>query len=305
MRIIYIARFDAGGNEDENAIAHALTQLGHDVQCIRESMGHNAYRLLPASFVLFHKWSDLKSLRRLPIPKVLFYFDLVDWPDPTLEARCAARRKWMEETLPHVDLGFLSDGDWVARDTTGKLVWLPQGADERTAGFGANSGHCTLCNASWAGTDLLFTGISGGGGQDRISFVEEMKSRYGRQFTHIPSGIHGRALADAIAHARIVVAPDSPVSDKYWSNRVYLMLGLGAFLLHPYCERLAQHYQDGREIIFYRSREHLHALIDYYLPKPELRQEIAAAGLRRTLREHTYTHRVRALVQTVQDRLSI
>lgn len=305
MRIIYVAKHDSGGNDDEGAIAHALTQLGHDVQCLRESMGHKAYRLLPADLVLFHKWADLASLHKLPIPKVFYYFDLVDWPDPTLESRCAARRKWMAEMTPNVALGFLSDGDWVARDTTGKLVWLTQGADERVAGAGMNAGRCTLCNASWAGTDLLFAGIGRGGGQGRVSFVEEMKSRYGRQFTHLEKGVHGRALADAVASARIVVAPDSPVSDRYWSNRAYLMLGFGAFLLHPYCERLTHHYQDGREIVFYRTREHLHALIHHYLPWPDVRRQIAEAGLQRTLAEHTYTHRVRALIQTVQDRLSI
>ncbi len=73
----------------------------------------------------------------------------------------------------------------------------------------------------------------------RESFIQEMRHRWGSRFHHVERGVHGAQLAELIARARVVVAPDSPVTDRYWSNRVYNALGLGAFLMHPSCFELS------------------------------------------------------------------
>lgn len=295
LKIAFVARHDQPNpsNDDEGAITHAFQELGHKVERLRESKGHLAHKLHWCDFLLFCKWLDCKTLARVEIPKVFYYFDLVTYPDPTLDARNRTRLAWMAQVLPLVDLGFCTDGDHTARDRTGKLVWLPQGADGRYVGFGT---------AKQDTPPILFTGITRGG-KVRADFVYEMSNVYGDSFRQVQSGVHGRELADLIASSKIVVAPDGPVSDRYWSNRVYLSLGFGAFLLHPYCEGLTKHYTDGQEVVFYRSREDLHDKIRYYLERPAERQRIAAAGLERTKREHLYRHRVERLVQIVKERL--
>lgn len=232
-------------------------------------------------------------------PKVFWWFDLINFPDPTIARRCRARRLWMKTVLPHVDLGFVTDGTWQAGNGGGKLIWLPQGADGRIVGRGFSTRPPALTPVP-----ILFTGIRDGG-IGRASFVDEMQARYGGDFRHVNSGVYRRALADLIASSEIVVAPDAPVSGRYWSNRVYNALGFGAFLLHPYCGGLASQYEDRREIVYYRSRGELHELIAYYRQRPEERRAIADAGLARTLREHTYEHRVASLIQTVRERLGV
>ena len=299
MRVIYVGNHGSGHGDDEGAIAHALAVLGHEIHLVAERHGKQCLRL-PGQLLLFHKWFDPHTLaalenRRHDLRRVFWWFDLVDHPDPTLRARCQARARWMRDVTPRVDLGFLSDGDWQARDRTGRLVWLTQGADERVAGFG---------EPPRGGPEhpILFAGIRHGG-QGRQSFVDEMKERYGDRFRHVERGVYRRDLANLIAASQIVVAPDAPVTDLYWSCRAYTMLGSGAFLLHPYCRRLTGHYEHGKEIVYYRSREELHEQIAYYLERPALRREIAEAGLARTLREHLYRHRVEQLLQVVKERL--
>jgi spore maturation protein CgeB len=127
-----------------------------------------------------------------------------------------------------------------------------------------------------------------------------MKASYGNRFRHVPNSLHQRELAEEISKCRIVVAPDSPVTDRYWSNRVYLMLGFGAFLLHPYCTDLAKEYVEGKELVFYRDRSDLHDKVAYFLAHPEERLAIAQAGYERTLRDHTYTKRCERLIELVQ-----
>jgi hypothetical protein len=304
MRILYVAKHESGDNDDEGAIYHALTELGHEVDRIREVRGHRAPMLADrADFVLFHKWEDTPTMRAIKKPKVFWYFDLVRYPDETLAGRNNLRATWMENVTKVVDLGFCTDGDWVNQDTTGKLIRLTQGADTRVAGLGEQH-VCPLCNGSWsAGTPVCFTGTRTGGRQ-RSSCVADLEARYGERFKII-TGVHGRQLANLIRNAQIMVAPDGPATDHYWSNRVYLTLGFGGFLLHPYCQTLTEQYTDGKEIILYRGRQDLFDKIDHYLTRPEEREWIRAAALKRTLAEHTYTHRCRTLIETVQRRLGL
>ena len=298
MKILYVAKHGSGGNQDEDAIAHALTTLGHEVIRIQEHKG-GAATGESADFLLFHKWSGRMANKVIPwlkMKKVFWYFDLVDYQqDPTLRKRNLNRINWMGSTVPMVDLGFCTDGDWVRKDYSGgKLVRLLQGADGRFIGK-QNSARDPI--------EILFTGISKGGGVKRIGFVDDMVTRYGDKFEHISSGSYQHSLGRRITRAKIVVAPDSPVTNYYWSNRVYTSLGFGAFMLHPYCKTLLSHYEDRKEIVYYKSRKELHKLIEYYLSRPEERERIAEAGMKRTLAEHTYKHRCEKLIQIVKERL--
>jgi hypothetical protein len=293
VKIIYLANHNSGGNDDEGAILFALRTLGHDVEPIHERLAVTIARK-KADLLLFHKWHDPGILSHLhgKMLRVFFYPDLVDSPDPSLFARCRQRKEWMLTVTPHVELGFMSDGEWVSKDRSGKLVWLTQGADVRVVQRATVEQDIPI----------LFTGIYAGGAA-RTSFVDEMKEKYGPDFHHVQKGVHGKELANLIARAEIVVAPDGPIAGAYWSNRVFLSLGFGAFMLHPYCDRLPEFYEDGSEVVYYRNRSEFHDKIRWYLYRKGQREQIANAGYERTVAEHLYLHRVEKLLSVVKERI--
>jgi Glycosyl transferases group 1 len=297
VRIVYIARHDQRrSNDDEGAIAHALGRLGHDVVKLGEQPARGRYGWPEADLYLFHHWSDHDAIAQLPGPKVFWYFDLVDWPqDKTLERRNKSRRDWMARMIPLVDWGFCTDGDWVANDSSGKLSWLPQGADGRIAGS---------LGIGKPSSPITFFGIRGGGGMARESWVDELHLRWSGRFRHVPFGVHGQALKEEISRSSIVLAPDSPVTNRYWSNRVWLMLGFGAFLIHPYSRGLEYYYKDDNEIIYYATRDQMSGLIEYWLSpeQDDMRRRIAEAGLKRTLAENLYQHRCEAMLAELKLR---
>jgi hypothetical protein len=308
LKIVYIANHNSGGNCDEEAVAHALEQLGHEVVRVLEHRGSSVTQAVGVDLFLFHKWYDLVTLGKLRgvAPRAFWYWDLVDFPDLSLKRRNDTRKFWMNKICTYADFGFCTDGDWVdaynarqrERGPGGlkELHWLPQGADERVLGRGTES-----MEEEAPLPPILFTGIRNGG-RTRADFVDMMQVNYRQSFNHVSRGVHGRELADLIARSKIVVAPDGPVTGRYWSNRIYLMLGFGAFLLHPYCAGLANHYYTGdKELVFYRDRTELKDKIAYYLDRGEERRAIADAGLERTLREHTYRHRLEQLLRTVEE----
>lgn len=310
MRITYVARHgQTGSNDDEGAITHALHELGHEVETVQEFRGDWS-SLVGGDLLLFHHWDNREALRAVTkCPKVFWYFDMVDHEDETLRARCLHRKNWMAETVPLVDLGFCTDGDWALKGwknhdpeirNDDKLVWLPQGFNERL------STH-VLDSRPTKDIDLLLTAGYYKCGRQRRKFIDEVRVRYGLQLHHVTAGRYGPDLASLIGRSRIVLAPDAPGTDSYWSNRVYLTLGLGGFLLHPWSEGLIKQYEPDRELTYYRSREGMYDLVKYFLQedKSELRDNVAANGKEQTLREHTYRHRIQYLLRVVRDRLGV
>lgn len=65
----------------------------------------------------------------------------------------------------------------------------------------------------------------------------------------------------------------------------------GSFQLSYYVEGLETYYEIGKEIGIYTDAEDLLAKVKLYLGDDELRESIAAAGYRKTLRQHTFAKR--------------
>lgn len=65
----------------------------------------------------------------------------------------------------------------------------------------------------------------------------------------------------------------------------------GGIYLTTFNADLAEHFDIGREIVCYHSREELIDLIRYYLRHPEEAEAISAQGRQRCLREHRWLHR--------------
>jgi len=298
VKIMHIARHDGQDNDDEGAISHALEQLGHEVLRVHEDPRKRGASPLEQDpdLVLFHKWREFYLLSQFECPCIMWYWDLVSSSDPKFSKRVAGREGRMYQALEHCDMAFVSDGDFVARDRTGKCRHMFQGADER---------RMTPPNNGEKVYPLLFTGMVHGHTQTRIDHLNRLRDKYRDKLKVVttPHRVHGEKLAHLLSRSAIAIAPLGATSDYYWSNRVYLTIGLGGFLLHPYCKQLTEHYVPDKELVYYRDHEDCEWVIDYYLRHPEERHQIASAAYERTLQEHTYRHRCQELLETVENEL--
>ena len=85
------------------------------------------------------------------------------------------------------------------------------------------------------------------------------------------------------------------------NQRVFDVPATGAFLLTDYRDQVENLFEPGSEIVCYRSPEEAADLARYYLAHPEARHAVAAAARRRILGEHSYEHRVRALMNRMRE----
>lgn len=289
MRIVYVAKHGSGGNDDEGAIAHALSKLGHTVIPVQESAGESATKIVDADFCLFHKWDDFASIGRLKVPAVFWYFDLVEYNDTTLNRRNEDRRRWMRRAIDFTLAQFCTDGDWAEKKG---LCHLPQGADERLVGM----------EAVGPPSRVLMT-ASQRGGQGRDSFFQFV-TRKVRNLVWHKSGLHGADLRKAVAASAAVIAPQHPCTDRYWSNRVYLILGFGGILLHPATVGLADHFTHEHDILYYSSHKDFLEKLEYaqnLTDEQSMRMRVNAIDTIQTA--HLYRHRCEKLVELVKERL--
>lgn len=116
--------------------------------------------------------------------------------------------------------------------------------------------------------------------------------------------VWGMDMYRALARSRITLNRHINVAENYANNmRLYEATGVGALLLTDRKDNLGDLFEIGKEVVAYSSAEEAAELVRYYLAHPDEAQTIARAGQARTLREHTYRHRMEELIPILQGYL--
>jgi spore maturation protein CgeB len=103
------------------------------------------------------------------------------------------------------------------------------------------------------------------------------------------------------ARSRVVLNRHAPIAYRYAANmRMYEATGMGAMLLTDAKDNLNDLFNVGTEVVAYGDAEECATLARYYLEHEDERETIACAGQARTLRDHTYIHRMETVLQLVR-----
>ncbi len=284
MKIAYVANHGNRGSDDtEGHIRHSLEKLGHEVRLIQQTGSPAGCG--GADLLLFHHWTNVNPgfFAKLDMPKVGWYFDKV-WN---------GRDKWIREIAPQCAKFFLTDGTFAAGAGIAQLSVLRQGIGDRDMRPGENLPHRYPAS-------VAFTGSAYG---ERAAWAEGLKKRYGYGF-RVYQDVFNRDLYDLCASVPIMVAPPHPADDHYWSNRIYLVMGSGGFMVHPRLAGLADEFEEGVHYAAYGSEDELYWTADYYLKHPDERRKIAAAGTARMRERFTFTHRCQELLKEIRPLLN-
>ena len=164
--------------------------------------------------------------------------------------------------------------------------------------------------------DVVFVGGFSRNHTERIKFFEEFAQRQGLEWwgygeknlganSPLRATYHGASWAldmyQKLYNARISLNHHINAARDYANNmRLYEATGVGSLLLTDFKSNLHLLFEPGKEVVTYRSLEECVELSQYYLEHDEERTAIARAGQARTLREHTFYHRMQELVEIVR-----
>lgn len=114
----------------------------------------------------------------------------------------------------------------------------------------------------------------------------------------------GLAMFSLLAKSRITINRHIDVAEHNANNmRLFEATGCGALLITDYKDNLDELFKVGQEVVAYRSPEECAALVRYYQSNPEEARQIARAGQARTLRDHTYGHRMKQTAELLARHL--
>ena len=115
----------------------------------------------------------------------------------------------------------------------------------------------------------------------------------------------GLDMYTILANARIALNRHIDVAEGHANNmRLYEATGMGAALVTDAGTNLGDLFEPGREVAAYRDLEELVTTFDRLLEHEEHRLALATAGQERTLREHTFEHRMEELVAVLTRHLA-
>lgn len=277
MKIVYLAKHGNIGSDDtEGHISRSFEKLGHTVIRVQETENETP----DGDLLLFHKGGNQNAIMGFTGKRVFWYFDKIDWNDRVPKVR---------RLIDLADHAFVTDETWALSNPSPKLKILRQGiGDSDTSRGGPREGV-------WKAQIAFLGGVYG----ERVKWVELLKNRFGTAF-QVYNNVFNRDLYDLCETVPVIVAPPFPSDDYYWSNRIYLTLGSGGFLLHPRLKGLDKEYKHGVHYVGYRSWKELEEKIVYYLNNSLERETIREAGFKKTHEDYSFTKRCQKLLEEIR-----
>lgn len=117
--------------------------------------------------------------------------------------------------------------------------------------------------------------------------------------------IYGAPLARVYADSTINLNATSLQMPTAVNQRAFDVPAAGGFLLSDAQQDVGEHFELGVEAVTYDGPEHLTDLVRHYSKRPELRRMIVQRAQERIVREHTYEHRLQALVHVMRRRYGL
>ncbi|MEW1679449.1 glycosyltransferase [Streptomyces noursei] len=308
MRIVFLGNFANYWNS-ESYYALTLESLGHEVRRFHDD-AVSTLELQQAArdchlFIWLH-WPGtpcgenpsvpeiLDDVRERGVPVVAYHSDLFHG----LPRGAVLKQDQAYRSLTHFFGADPETAAWFERE---------EGTVGRHLSSGVFLGDCEMLprtvvdGGGWA-RDVVFVGCRAYHEEwpYRPQLIDWLSETYGDRFTHVGhdgTGLrYGQELNQLLADAKVVVGDslclgyDSP---GYWSDRVYELIGRGAFLIHPHVPGLERHFRDGEHLRFYEygNFAQLRSLIDEFLENDEERETIRRAGFEHVREHHTYTNR--------------
>jgi spore maturation protein CgeB len=168
--------------------------------------------------------------------------------------------------------------------------------------------------------DVVFVGSVSIDHRSRIEFLETIARRvplrwWGRGVEHLPEDsalrrshqgeAWGIRMYQILSRARITLNYHIDIAGPNANNmRLYEATGAGSMLLTDMKANLSTIFEPGREVAVFDSVDQCVSRLEYYLANESERSAIAAAGLKRTLSEHTYRHRMEQFVSLMEPILT-
>lgn len=219
-------------------------------------------------------------LEAITCKKVLWFLDRI----------VGGKMKIITALLPLLDDIYLVDETWMRRFECEKLHALHPGTSERIK-RGQKKAELE-CDIAMIGT------LYG----ERVKQFEWLKEKFGDKFKLFDDK-YGKDFSNVCRSAKVVIVPQYPFDDFFWSDRIYNILASGGVCIHPRAYGLQEAgFIDGTHYIDYYTEQDLFVTLSMILDKKSntLRRGIAQQG-KDFVKGQTMGHRINEILQRYEN----
>ena len=160
--------------------------------------------------------------------------------------------------------------------------------------------------------DIIFAGF---GSPERIAFFENIvklgfkiklignhwkKSKILNDKATLLPNISPEEIFKHYSNAKIGINVNHEQSITGVNGRTFELCGFGVFQLTDFRKDLINLYNIGEEVVVYENIDDLENKIVYYLKNDVEREKIAVAGMKRTIKDHTYQKRMNYVIEKLR-----
>jgi spore maturation protein CgeB len=109
----------------------------------------------------------------------------------------------------------------------------------------------------------------------------------------IKPSVYGLEMYETLARSKVTLNTHGEIASSWTGNmRLFEATGVGTCLVTDWKENLSELFSLDTEVVTYKSVHECIEKVQWLLKNSDQRKEIASAGQRRTLHDHTYANRV-------------
>lgn len=220
--------------------------------------------------------------------------------------------EWFYEIGKHIDTTIFSDesGIWDLRSKDISADFLHVGYDNmifRSEGTRGEYGDIVFLGNNYS-TDQNFHLT-----KKRIDMIDCLKDEYGDSFKVYGNGwkyndgnLMYREYKEAECYRSCKIAINISHFDieRYTSDRIFRIMGCGAFCLSKWYPGIEKDFVDGKHLRVWKDFDELKTLINYYLEHEDERNSIALAGYKYVTETATWTHRMKTIIEMASAKMS-
>lgn len=122
---------------------------------------------------------------------------------------------------------------------------------------------------------------------------------------HVRPGVFGIRMYRELQESRVTLNIHADSSPRFASNmRLFEATGVGCCLLTDWRDNLADLFEPDSEVAVYRTPEECEEKAKWLLDNPAAAEKIAAAGMKRCLRDHTFAVRAKRLDSIIKEAMA-
>jgi len=188
-----------------------------------------------------------------------------------------------------LDYIFVSDDTWLRRFESDKIFPLHPGCSEKPIkGRFKKELEC----------DIAFAGSLYG---ERVGMYEFLKKTFGERFKMFDDK-YGKDYADLCKSAKVIIVPQHPFDDFFWSDRIYTTMKNGGVVVHPRTQGIIEEgFEEGKHYFNYYSESELYATLKMLISKENkgLRKMIGAESQYFVNKHFTYSDRIDEMLKKI------